>query len=199
MRKFVVLTFLFTGLAFSHSLYGQKSEGNLTAKREPSAGLALLLGPSAYYFQGSASDQFTDFSTSRISYQLNGFVGYTSGKGGNSIGVFGTLGYTNESIFNEMLVVQGLQTDELNINKFFTFYQVEAGMIIANTLRFSTGLGKHDFTTVNGDDHFRYLSTTVGLLISLGPVYWNIDANFNYGRDWPNTAMKLSTGLLVKF
>ncbi len=43
------------------------------------------------------------------------------------------------------------------------------------------------------------LASTIGLMISLGGVVWNIDANFNYGRDWPRTAMKLSTGLLVKF
>lgn len=170
------------------------------AQSDPS-GVMLLLGPSVYYYQGDPNSAIDEISNNRIGYQLNGFIGYKSPKsrGGNSIGIFGTYGYTNESVFNLIKDYQGLTTDDLVINKYFTFYQVEAGFIIGNTLRFSTGAGKQNFSTINGDDEYRYLTSTVGLMIGLGSVVWNIDANFNYGRDWPRTAMKLSTGLLVKF
>lgn len=163
-------------------------------------GITFMFGPSGYYYQGASSGSYDVFEMKRVSYQLNGFFGYVSpNKGHNAIGVFGTAGYTNETIFNEMLQLQNKETDELVINKFFTFYQVEAGMIVARTLRLSSGVGKQNFTTVNGNDEFYYLSTTIGLIFDIGPVYWNIDANFNYGRDWPSTALKVSTGFLVKF
>lgn len=170
-------------------------------KNENKPGLMLLIGPSAYYFQGSPDDDFDSFSSKRIAYQMNGFLGYSTAKkhGGNALGVFGTAGYTSERIFNNMLTVQEMTTDDLMINKYFVFYQVEAGVIIANVLRFSSGVGKQEFTTTVGDDQFNYLSTTAGLLINFGPVMWNIDANFNYGRDLPNTSLKIATGLLVKF
>lgn len=165
------------------------------------SGVVFLLGPAIYYYQGDPNSAIDEISNNRIGYQLNGFIGYRSPKfrGGNTLGIFGTAGYTTESVFDFIKTYQGLTTDDLVINKYFTFYQVEAGFIIGNTLRFSTGAGKQNFKTVSGDDEYRYLSSTVGLMIGLGPVVWNIDANFNYGRDWPRTAMRLSTGLLVKF
>lgn len=200
MRNYVIIMVGLFCFIFSTLFSQQKKESaKPEANKNSTQGITLLLGPSVYYFQGSTTDKFEEFSSNKVSYQLNGFLGYTSRKGNNSLGVFGVLGYTTETIFNEMLIVQNLQTSDLDINKFFTFYQLEVGCIITNTLRFSTGVGKQDFATTSGDDNFRYYSTTIGLLISLGPVYWNIDTNFNYGDDWPNTAMRLSTGVLIKF
>ncbi len=185
-------------MAGSYTGWAQQSTPQ---KNDNKPGLMMLIGPSAYYFQGSPNDNIDNFTSKRIAYQLNGFLGYSTAKkhGGNALGIFGTAGYTNERIFNDMLALQDMTTDDLVINKFFVFYQAEAGIIIANVLRFSTGVGKQKFTTVTGDDELNYLSTTAGLLINLGPVMWNIDANFNYGRDLPNTSLKIATGLMVKF
>ncbi|GIV35880.1 MAG: hypothetical protein KatS3mg032_0259 [Cyclobacteriaceae bacterium] len=170
-------------------------------KKPDPHGLTLLLGPAVYYYQGDPNSAIERFNESRIGYQVNGMLGYKGPehRGGNTLGVFGTAGYTTESVFNYIKEYQGLTTDDLVINKYFTFYQVEAGFIISNILRFSTGAGKQNFTTINGEESFRYLTSTIGLMINLGPVLWNIDANFNYGRDWPETALRISTGLLVKF
>ncbi|MCX7638094.1 MAG: hypothetical protein N2044_09655 [Cyclobacteriaceae bacterium] len=201
MKKlfFSYIVFALAGVVVSAAQ--SRTQPTKPAQQPDPSGLTLLLGPATYYYQGNPNTAIDRFSRDRISYQLNGFIGYTSPKhrGGNSIGIFGTAGYTTESQFNIIKDYQGLTTDDLIINKYFTFYQVEAGFIIGNALRFSTGAGKQNFTTINGENEYRYLSTTAGLMIGLGPVYWNIDANFNYGRDWPRTAMKLSTGLLVKF
>lgn len=195
----IVLCLLMIGMFGKNGLAQTQPVANQKKVNKP--GLMLLIGPSAYYFQGSPSDDFDSFSSKQIGYQLNGFLGYSTAKehGGNALGVFGTAGYTSENIFNNMLTVQELTTDELVINKYFVFYQAEAGVIIANVLRFSTGIGKQEFTTVTGANEFNYLSTTGGILINFGPVMWNIDANFNYGRDLPNTSLKIATGLLVKF
>lgn len=190
-------------VALAQSRYQPPASPVQQQQPQPSdqSGIAILLGPSVYHYQGDPNAAIEEISNDRIGYQLNGFIGYKSPKsrGGNTLGIFATAGYTTEAVFNMMKQFQGLSTDDLDINKYFTFYQLEAGFIVRNTLRFSTGVGKQNFTTVNGDDEYRYLSSTVGLMIGLGAVVWNIDANFNYGRDWPKTAMKLSTGLLVKF
>lgn len=208
MRKafyiFCLAGFFFGFMAMGQSRYPiQSSNPTQPQKQEQpeQSGAVFLLGPSVYFYQGDPNSAIDEISNDRIGYQLNGFIGYKSPKsrGGNTLGIFGTYGYTTENVFNQIKAYQGLTTDDLVINKYFTFYQVEAGFIVGNTLRFSTGAGKQNFTTVNGDDEYRYLTSTVGLMIGLGPVIWNIDANFNYGRDWPRTAMKLSTGLLVKF
>lgn len=171
------------------------------AQQADPSGVMVLLGPSVYYYQGDPNGALDEFLNNRIGYQLNGFIGYKSPntRGGNALGLFGTAGYTSEAVFDFIKAYQGLTTDDIVINKYFTFYQIEAGFIVGNTLRFSTGAGKQNYNTINGSGEFRYLSSTIGLMISLGGVVWNIDANFNYGRDWPRTAMKLSTGLLVKF
>jgi hypothetical protein len=176
-----------------------QSVANLKDENKP--GFMVMIGPAVHYYQGSPQSNFESFSSKRVCYQANGFLGYSTAKkqGGNAFGIFGTAGYTNETIFNNMLTIQNLTTDEIVINKYFVFYQAEVGVVIANLVRFSTGLGKQEFTTVSGEGEFNYLSSTAGLLINLGPVMWNIDANFNYGRDLPNTSVKIGTGLLVKF
>jgi hypothetical protein len=191
----------FTAMGQSRTTTTMRPTTQTTKQQQDPQGVTLLLGPSLYYYQGDPNAAMDRFAENRTGFQVNGMLGYTSPKhrGGNTLGLLGTAGYTSESVFNFIKDYQGLTTDELVINKYFTFYQIEAGFIISNFLRFSTGAGKQNFTTVTGEDTYRYLSSTVGVLINLGPVMWNIDANFNYGRDWPKTSMKLATGLLVKF
>jgi hypothetical protein len=167
----------------------------------PYSGITIFLGPSASYFQGKYSDSFESFDYDRINFQLNSFWGYVSprSRGRNAVGLFVTGGYTNKTTFNQMLDLQGIETDPLVINKFFTFYQVELGMVVSNVIRLSTGYGRQNYTTVNGDSRFNYLSSTAGLLIDFGSLYWNIDANFKYERDFPNSLIHLSTGFMLKF
>lgn len=164
-------------------------------------GITVFLGPTANYFHGLYEEGPETWDSGKLNFQLNGFIGYTSAhsRGTNIVGVFGTGGYTNEETFQEMLAVQELSTDELKINKYFTFYQAEAGMILGNILRLSTGFGRQDFETVNGRDKLYYFSSTAGLLIGLGSFSWNIDANIQYGRDFANTSIRFSSGLMIKF
>lgn len=173
------------------------SEGNMRP-----TGFTVFLGPSANYFNGLYDDGIDTWDSDRLNFQLNGFIGYTSAhsRGRNIVGLFGTGGYTNEETFREVLAVQDISTDELKINKFDAFYQAEAGMILGNILRLSTGIGRQDFETVdNGKDKLYYFSSTAGLLIDLGSFYWNIDANFQYGRDFSNTSLRFASGLMIKF
>ncbi|MCX7638726.1 MAG: hypothetical protein N2044_12855, partial [Cyclobacteriaceae bacterium] len=156
-RIFLIVTWI----GLYQTALAQKSTNNAASAADQS-GLRLLLGPAVYYYQGNPNAAIDDFSNNQVGYQLNGFIGYqsTRANGNNLVGVFGTAGYTSESVFNFLTDYQGITTDELVINKFFTFYQVEVGFIIGKALRLSTGVGEQNFTTVNGEGAFRYLSST---------------------------------------
>jgi len=199
-----ILTFLF--LLVSIGLRAQfpdkpANSEKSTVAEPPKSGIVFMFGPSANYFLGEYSNTDNNFDKDILNVQLNGFIGYNSplSKAKNSLGIFGTAGYTNKTSFQKMTEVQGLQTGELVINKFYTFYQVEAGMLLGNALRLSTGYGRQEFETVDGFKSFDYYSTTAGLFIDLGPFYWNIEGNLNYGRDYPKTTLKLVTGFMILF
>lgn len=165
------------------------------------SGIVLHLGPSINYFQGQQSGSYQEFERKRINFQLNGFLGYLSPRGNasNSIGVFGTAGYTNEYTMDEILSIQDIGVINLESNSYNTFYQIEAGMIISNALRLSTGIGSQDFSTALRDESLDYLSSTAGLMINFGNVMWSLDANINYGWDYSHTIVKFSTGLNLVF
>lgn len=195
MKTLYTIVFFFVASA----LFAQAE--NLQTCPQNQSGFVFLMGPSVNYFQGGELTSTDKFDADMINYQLNGFIGYNSprSKAKNSLGVFGAGGYTNKATFNKIKTVQELTTDELVINKYYAFYQIEAGMIIGNVLRLSTGLGKQEFQTVSGSDSFSYFSSTAGLLINFGVVGWNIDVNIQYGRDYPKTAIRFVSGLVVMF
>lgn len=168
---------------------------------ESKSGMVFIMGPAANYFQGAYDEGIDTYDNNFLNYQLTGFIGFTSASsnGKNALGLFGTGGYTNKTTFIKMAEVQNIATAELVINKYYAFYQAEAGMLIGNVLRISSGIGRQEYQTVNGHASLDYFSTTAGLMIDLGPVYWNIDANIHYGRDYPNTSLRFASGLMILF
>lgn len=186
--------FLMTG-AF---VFAQNQEPAPTPAK---SGIVLHLGPSVNYFQGQQSGSYQEFERKRINFQLNAFLGYLSPRGGasNSIGVFGTAGYTNEYTLDEILSIQDIDVINLESSSYNTFYQIEGGMIISNALRLSTGVGSQDYSTALSDESLDYLSSTAGLMINFGNVMWSLDANINYGWDYTHTTLKFSTGLILVF
>lgn len=183
------------------SVVGFTQEQNASEPVPAKSGIVLHLGPSINYFQGQQSGSHKEFDRKRINFQLNGFLGYLSPRGGanNSIGVFGTAGYTNEYTLDEILSVQDINVVNLESSSYNTFYQVEAGMIISNALRLSTGVGSQDFSTTLSEENLDYLSSTAGLMINFGNVMWSLDANINYGWDYDHSVVKFSTGLILVF
>ncbi|MDP4271997.1 MAG: hypothetical protein Q8909_18025 [Bacteroidota bacterium] len=176
--------------------------GLIRAEELPSkGGITLFMGPSFSYFQGESSDNLDSFDGKRLNAQLNGFIGYTSKLNvrSNSIGVFATGGYTNKATFDELTLIQNNVPNNLERKDYNSFYQIEAGMLIKDILRLSTGIGRQNFSLGNDDGHFNYYSSTAGLLVNLGSIYWNLDANFNYGNDYSKTVIKISTGIMLRF
>ncbi|ASB49821.1 hypothetical protein [Alkalitalea saponilacus] len=195
MKKILIILVSFMMTSFPAMLEGQSSEG------KSSGGLALFFGPSVTYFHGEHSDEFDSFDADRLNWQMNIFFGFYTGEDGSShaFGAFGAAGYTNRFTLNEMAGFSGLDMNNVIESRFNSFYQIEGGLLLANILRLSTGLGKQYYTTSGGDNSFNYLSTTAGFLINMGTVSWSLDANFNYGRDYSDTILKLSTGIVFVF
>lgn len=168
-------------------------------------GFTLHLGASANYYQGESSRSFGSFETDRLSWQINGMLGYGFNKNNanrsNILGVFGSSGYTTKGILNQMLIDQAIVVTDLTSSKYYGFYQLEAGVLIGEILRLSTGLGvQHYATTSKADEQLYYMSSTAGLSFAVdSSVNWVFDVNFMHGRDFNNTVIRFSTGLNIAF
>jgi hypothetical protein len=166
-------------------------------------GFTFLLGPSVNYY-GDTEEKLS-YTTEKLNWQFNGQFGYISTRGGttrgNILAVFGTGGNTNPGVLQQM------QTGGADINgtidaskNFNEFYSVEGGMVIARFLRVSGGLGRQAYTNTLGENYkLKYFSGTLGFVFNLDAVNWVIDANVMTGKDLNQTALKISTGFMVKF
>jgi hypothetical protein len=149
--------------------------------------------------------RFGSFETDRLSWQINGMLGYGFNKNNanrsNILGVFGSSGYTTKGILNQMLIDQAIVVTDLTSSKYYGFYQLEAGVLIGEILRLSTGLGvQHYATTSKADEQLYYMSSTAGLSFAVdSSVNWVFDVNFMHGRDFNNTVIRFSTGLNIAF
>jgi hypothetical protein len=209
MKKFFLLfLFFFTLFCGPYALAQKKvpvSPYSSSKTSDATRGFTLHLGPSVNYYQGKSSGSFDSFETDRVSWQINGMLGYGFNKNNsaksNILGVFATGGYTTRGIFDTMLADQGIAVDDLRDSKYYNFYQAEAGMIVAEILRLSTGVGVQQYKTLDSnEERLYYLSSTVGFAFKLsGSINWTIDANFLHGRDFNRTVIRASTGLMVTF
>ncbi|MBL7870746.1 MAG: hypothetical protein JNM78_03970 [Cyclobacteriaceae bacterium] len=202
------LAFLLVITGSMHVNAQKSSQPAVSNKAKPSTatrGFTLHLGPSVTYYQGGSTRSFDTFETDRLSWQVNGMLGYGFNKNNanrsNILGIFGTGGYTTQRVLNQMLTDQSLVVADLATSKYYNFYQVEGGMLIAEILRLSTGVGvQHYATTSTGDEQLYYVSSTAGLSFALGSsVNWVFDVNFIHGRDFNNTVIRASTGLSIAF
>lgn len=175
------------------------SQDRNSSEEGQSNSMLLCFGPAVSYFQGEYPGSYEKYQSDRLNVQVDGFLGYLSQRKNrnNALGVFGTAGYTNQSTLLKMLDLQNIQYNQIDSSDYYTFYQIEFGMMAGKVLRFSTGYGKQDFKTDFGNRSMEYFSSTVGLNIDFGAIAWKIDANFNYGLDYSKTILKISTGLLV--
>jgi hypothetical protein len=177
-----------------------------------SSGLALSIGGSATYYYGPGSRNFGKFERDRVNWQVNGLLGITIArdKGGHRtmLAAFGTYGFNNRSTMKQILADQGYISTALEQSTSNNFYQLEGGLLIAEVLRLSTGVGQQNFNeqTLASTDgiqfntsSLRYLSSTVGLNLNLGSVAWVINVNVAYGKDFEEAVLTPSTGLMLRF
>lgn len=177
-----------------------------------SSGLALSIGGSAVYYYGPGDRNFDKYEDERLNWQLNGMLGITIARdaGGRRtmLAAFGNYGFNNRSTITQIFKDQGYTTLALEQSGNNNFYQYEAGVLISEILRLSTGLGQQNFNEqalVSADGiklnaaHLEYYSSTAGLNLNLGPVAWTINCNFAYGKDFKKTVLTPSTGLMLRF
>ncbi len=180
------------------------------------SGLAVQLGAAANYYYGPGNSNLKDFKDNRLNYQVNGMVGLTILRDKNDhrtmIAGFGSAGLTNRSTLNQIFTDQNYITSPLVAqDKNNVVYRLEGGLLIAEILRLSTGVGQQVFSEqilVNGNNladirpnakSLQYYSSTIGFNLGFSAVALTIDCNFQYGKDFNNTVIVPTAGLSFRF
>lgn len=208
MKKNLVFTVLISAL----SLSSVKAQDDNSNKSSGKSGLALELGAGANYYQGLPDRNFEKFESSRINWQLNGMLGITLTRDKADrrtlIAAFGAVGLNNRNTITNLLKDQqylSLATDQAASNN---FYQLEGGLVIADLIRISTGVGQQNFNSqvLGSTDgvqlnatNLKYNSSTIGLKLNLRSIVWVINVNAAYGQDFNKTVLTPNTGLMLRF
>ena len=203
--KTVLLVLLITLASFS-----LKAQNNDNKNR---GGLGVSIGAAVNYYYGPGDQNFGKFQNERVNWQLNGMVGFTLARDRDErrtmIAAFGAFGFNNDNTVSQIFSDQGYVGSAINQSTTNNFYQLEGGLLIADILRLSTGIGQQNFATqtlastnngimVNAKS-LQYNSSTVGFNFNLGAIVLNVNANFNYGKDYTKTVIIPSAGLMFKF
>lgn len=206
MKK-ICITFGFSLLAIIAAV----AQNNPAPKN--TSGIALSLGAAANYYYGPGDRNFGKFENDRVNWQLNGMVGLTLARDKNGhrtmAAGFGALGFNNASTVKQILSDQKYLSSALNQSSSNNFYQLEGGLLIAEVLRISTGIGQQNFdgqalvssngTILTNARSLRYNSTTVGFNLNFNTIALIINANFAYGQDYVKTVITPSAGLMLRF
>lgn len=177
-----------------------------------SSGIAVSIGASANYYYGPGDRNFGSYDDNRLNWQANGMLGLTIARDQNDhrtmIAGFGSFGMNNSSTVSHILDDQGYITTALNQNSTNNFYQLEAGLLIGEVFRISTGVGQQVFNkqTLTSTDgikpevtSLKYNSTTIGFNFNVSAVAVIINCNFEYGKDFSKTIVVPSAGLMLRF
>ena len=176
------------------------------------SGLAVSIGAAVNYYYGQGDRNFGKFENERVNWQINGMIGLTLGRDKNDrrtmIGGFGSFGLNNASTVKQIFQDQGYITTATGQSANNNAYQIEGGLLIAEKLRISTGVGqqifnKQSLASKNGINlaatSLKYNSTTVGLNFNAGLAALVLNFNFNYGQDYSETVINPSVGLNIRF
>jgi hypothetical protein len=177
-----------------------------------SSGIAVSIGAAANYYYGPGDVNFGKFDNDRLNWQANGMLGLTIARDQSGhrtmIAGFGSFGMNNASTVGHIFDDEGYVTTALNQNSTNNFYQLEAGLLIGEVFRISTGVGQQVFnkqTILNGTNlttgatSLKYNSTTVGFNFNVAAVAVIINCNFEYGQDFSKTLVVPSAGLMLRF
>ena len=176
------------------------------------SGIAVSIGAAVNYYYGQGDRNFGKFENERVNWQINGMIGLTLGRDKNDrrtmIGGFGSFGLNNASTVKQIFQDQGYITTATGQSANNNAYQIEGGLLIAEKLRISTGVGQQIFNKQSlasknginlGATSLKYNSTTVGLNFNAGLAALVLNFNFNYGQDYSETVINPSVGLNIRF
>jgi hypothetical protein len=219
--------------SFNISSNGQFNPTISIEEKKFNRGFRLYLGPKITYYKGTGPTSMTPFDQERVGFQADGQLGYVfnpeRNRRGNFLGIFASAGMTNFETLAHMFEDQDFVTYPLDVKSNNLYYQIEAGMYIAEFLRVSAGVGRQQFQVIpngttetinNGNNNgsggtssgsnytiknpkayytAQYYSGTVGIKIDLGAVDWVVDCQWMFGGNLDNLVARPSTGFLVKF
>lgn len=203
---------LFTVLISALSLTYVKAQDDNSNKSSGKSGLALELGAGVNYYQGLPDRNFEKFESERLNWQLNGMLGITLTRDKADrrtlIAAFGTVGLNNRNTITQLLKDQQYLTLAADQAASNNFYQLEGGLVIADIIRISTGVGQQNFNSqllasadgvqINATN-LKYNSSTIGLKLNFRSIVWVINCNFAYGQDYNKTVIAPNTGLMLRF
>lgn len=199
-----LLSFLvFASIAFS--AHAQKDNDHRSGI------LAVTVGAAANYYYGQGNHNFGKFESERVNWQLNAMLGLTIGRDKHDhrtiLGAFGSFGLNNANTISNIFADQEYITTATSQSSNNNNYTLEGGLLIAELLRISTGVGQQVFNDqiiaskngINFDaTSLKYNSTTVGFNFNAGPVGIVLNCNFNYGKDYTKTIINPSAGLNLR-
>lgn len=205
-KKFLLSFFLLSLTAINvfaqnNDVYNRKS------------GLALELGASVNYYYGQPGTNINTYDNNRLNWQLDGMLGFTIARDKSDrrtiIAAFGDFGFNNENTITNLLADQQYTSPAGKQASVNNFYRVEGGILIADMIRISTGIGQQNFNTqtlvsssngvlINASS-LRYNSSTIGFKLNFGPVAWTINCNIAYGQDFNKTVITPESGLMLRF
>ena len=193
-------------LAFTVSAFSLKAQINNSR-----SGIVVSLGAAVNYYYGPGDRNFGKFENDRINGQLNGMLGLTIVRDKNDrrtvLGGFGSFGINNAKTMTRIFDDQNYITLSTDQNSSNNFYQLEGGILISETFRISTGVGRQIFDkqVISSSGvvdleatSLKYNSTTVGFNFNVGAVAFILNCNFNYGLDYNKTVLNPSAGLMLR-
>lgn len=174
--------------------------------------IGVSLGAAINYYYGPGDRNFGDYEGHRVNYQVNAMLGLAVIRDESDhrtmIAAFGGVGFNNSKTTSDILSDHGYTTSLAKQRNTNNFYQIEGGLLIAEVLRISTGMGQQNFDpqtlvakdgTVRTDEtSIKYNSTTVGFNFNLPAIVISINANFASGKDFNKTVITPSAGLMLR-
>lgn len=119
--------------------------------------------------------------------------------GGSTLAIFGTAGNTSGRALQRMVSSSTIDA-ELDAERDNYFLNLEAGVVLLQALRISTGIGTQRYYLAEGNRaRLSYFSTTAGLRI--GPENFKImpELNLMYGRDLATTVYRPQLQIGIQF
>jgi len=182
-------------------LLQRKAEASCSSEKEivnkPNTGrITLSVGGGINYMYGKDIDANADFDNDYLSWYGEGVLGYKVNT--NQIGLFLSIGNTNKQGIQKFLEEGSIGNNSQGLSQNL-YYKLEAGAVLLNTFRISTGSGYQEFRDASDTDKsVYYYSTTTGLHIGQRNFKVALDLNFMYGRELEKTILRPSIGVMFQ-
>ncbi len=166
--------------------------------------LSLKLGFGPKYLE-TQPDEFpmnldyqhiTPFSQAMLAYRFN--VRKTGRKErGHAVGVFIQRGQNNELTIGQLIRRNDIPIMTFLLNGQHQYLELEAGIVLSEWLRISSGKGKQTFRTHGGSENHTYYTTTLGTSARLGIIEFDIAGTGFWGGFYKKPAIRANLSINI--